>query len=159
MTVVTICSNSEAPQNKVSHSFHCFPSICHEVMEPDAMILVFSMLSFKPTFLLSSFTFIMRLFSFPFEGGHHYLHYLHHSLVSGQTTGREHSPTPQQKIGLKIYCAWPRPSEQDPVSTPVSFSHQKVSISFLSLSVRGADRMKTTVTENYQTDHMDHSLV
>ena len=32
-------------------------------MEPDAMILVFLMLSFKPTFSLSSFTFIKRLFS------------------------------------------------------------------------------------------------
>jgi len=31
----------------------------------------------------------------PFEGGHHFLHYLHHSLVSGQTTGQEHSPTHQ----------------------------------------------------------------
>ena len=39
----------------------------------------------------------------PSEGGHRYLHYLHHSLVSGQTTGREHSPSHQQKIGLKIY--------------------------------------------------------
>ena len=39
------------------------PSIYHEVMEPDAMILVFWMLSFKPTFSLSSFTFIKRLFS------------------------------------------------------------------------------------------------
>ena len=39
----------------------------------------------------------------PFEGGHHYLNYLHHSLASGQTTGREHSPAHQQKIGLKIY--------------------------------------------------------
>ena len=39
----------------------------------------------------------------PFEGGRHYLHYLHHSLASGQTTGRERSPTHQQKIGLKIY--------------------------------------------------------
>ena len=39
------------------------PSICHEVMGSDAMILVFWMLSFKPTFLLSSFTFIKRLFS------------------------------------------------------------------------------------------------
>ena len=39
----------------------------------------------------------------PFEGGPHYLHYLHHSLASGQITGREHSPTLQQKIGLKIY--------------------------------------------------------
>ena len=40
------------------------PSICHEVMWPDAMILVFWMLSFKPAFSLSSFTFFNRLFSF-----------------------------------------------------------------------------------------------
>ena len=33
-------------------------SISHEVMELDAMIFVFLMLSFKPTFSLSSFTFI-----------------------------------------------------------------------------------------------------
>ena len=39
------------------------PSICHEVMGRNAMILVFWMLSFKPTFSLSSFTFIKRLFS------------------------------------------------------------------------------------------------
>ena len=39
------------------------PSISHEVMGLDAMILVFWMLSFKPTFSLSSFTFIKRLFS------------------------------------------------------------------------------------------------
>ena len=34
------------------------PPISHEVMGPDAMIFVFWMLSFKPTFSLSSFTFI-----------------------------------------------------------------------------------------------------
>ena len=39
------------------------PSICHEVLGSNAMILVFWMLSFKPTFSLSSFTFIKRLFS------------------------------------------------------------------------------------------------
>ena len=39
------------------------PSICHEVMGLDVMILVFWMLSFKPTFSLYSFTFIKRLFS------------------------------------------------------------------------------------------------
>ena len=39
----------------------------------------------------------------PFEGGHHYLHYLHHNLVSGQKTGRGHSPAHQQKIELKVY--------------------------------------------------------
>ena len=38
-------------------------SICHEVIGPDAMILVFWMLSFKPTFSLSSFTFIKRVFN------------------------------------------------------------------------------------------------
>ena len=40
-----------------------FPSICYEVIRLDTMILVFLMLSFKPTFSLSSFTFIKRLFS------------------------------------------------------------------------------------------------
>ena len=39
------------------------PSICYEVMGPDVMILVFWMLNFKPTFSLSSLTFIKRLFS------------------------------------------------------------------------------------------------
>ena len=39
------------------------PSICHEVMGLDALILVFWMLSFKPAFSLYSFTFIKRLFS------------------------------------------------------------------------------------------------
>ena len=45
------------------------PSICHEVIGPDAMILIFWVLSFKPVyyyyyFLLSSFTFFERFFSF-----------------------------------------------------------------------------------------------
>ena len=37
------------------------PSICHEVMGPDAMILVFSMLSFKPA-LSFSFHFHQEVF-------------------------------------------------------------------------------------------------
>ena len=41
------------------------PSICHEVMGTDALSLVFWRLSFKPSFSLSSFTFIKRLFSSP----------------------------------------------------------------------------------------------
>ena len=40
-------------------------SISHEVMGPDALILDFWLLHFKPTFSLSSFTFIKRLFSSP----------------------------------------------------------------------------------------------
>ena len=46
----------EPPKIKSVTVFIVSPSICHEVMGPDAMILVFWMLSFKPTFPLSSFT-------------------------------------------------------------------------------------------------------
>ena len=53
----------EPPKIKSATVSTVSPSICHEVMGPDAMILVFWMLSFKPTFSLSSFTFIKGLFS------------------------------------------------------------------------------------------------
>ena len=63
MAAVTICSDFGAQENKVCHHFHCFPIYlpwsngtgCHD--------LSFLMLSFKPTFSLSSFTFIKRLLS------------------------------------------------------------------------------------------------
>ena len=66
MAAITICSDFGAPQNKVRHCFHCFPIYfpwsdgtgCHD--------LCFWMLIFKPTFSLSSFTFIKRLFSSSF---------------------------------------------------------------------------------------------
>ena len=53
----------EPKKNKICHSFHCFPiylpwsdgTRCHD--------LCFWMLSFKPAFSLSSFTFIKRFFS------------------------------------------------------------------------------------------------
>ena len=53
----------EPPKIKSVTVFTVSPSICHEVMGPDVMILVFWMLSFKPTFSLSFFTFIKGLFS------------------------------------------------------------------------------------------------
>ena len=61
MAAITICSDFGAQKNKVWHYFFWFP-ICHEVMGLDAMIFVFWMLSFKPTFSLS-YHFIKRLFS------------------------------------------------------------------------------------------------
>ena len=63
MAVVSICSDFGAPKIKSVTVSAVSPSIYHEVMGPDAMILVFWMLSLKPTFSLSSFTFIKRLFS------------------------------------------------------------------------------------------------
>ena len=62
MAAVTICSDFGPPKIKSDTVSTVSPSICYEVMGPDAMILVFWMLSFKPTFSLSSFTFIKRLF-------------------------------------------------------------------------------------------------
>ena len=89
----------------------------------------------------------------------HHLHYLHHSLAPGQLTGREQSPALEQKIGLKIYWAWPCPSEQDPVSFSVSLSHQEASMSLLSFSIRGQIDWKPQSQKTNHSDHMDHSLV
>ena len=95
----------------------------------------------------------------PLEGGHHYLHYLHHTLVSGQATGREQGPIHQWKVGLKIYWVWPHPAEQDPVSPTVSLFHQEASISLLPFSIRVLTERKPQSQKTNQTDHMDHSLV
>ena len=51
------------PKKKSATVSTVWPSICHEVMGPDVMILIFWILSLKPTFSLSSFIFIKRLFS------------------------------------------------------------------------------------------------
>ena len=51
----------EPPKIKFDTISTVSPSISHEVMGRDAMILVFQMLSFKPTFSLSTFTSIKRL--------------------------------------------------------------------------------------------------
>ena len=50
MAAVTICSDFGAQENS--------PSICHELLGPDAMVFIYWMLSFKPGFSLSSFIFI-----------------------------------------------------------------------------------------------------
>ena len=50
MAAVTIYSDFGAPKIK---SVTVSISICHEVKGPDAMIVVFCMLSFKPTFSFS----------------------------------------------------------------------------------------------------------
>jgi len=54
-----------------------------------------------------------------FEVDFHYLHYLHHSLVSGETTGREHS--------LTIKGNWIKDllSIAPPIRTRPSFPHSQ----------------------------------
>ena len=63
MAAITICSDFGAPKIKSDTISTVSPSIYQETMGPDAMFLVFWMLSFKPTFSLSSFTSIKKLFS------------------------------------------------------------------------------------------------
>ena len=61
MATFTVHSDSGAKENKICHSFHFSPSICHEVMGLDAMILDFWMLSFKLAFSLQMVTAAMKL--------------------------------------------------------------------------------------------------
>ena len=51
MAAVTISSDLEPPKIKSVTVSIVSPSICHEVMRLDAMILVFCMLSFKSIFI------------------------------------------------------------------------------------------------------------
>ena len=81
-----------------------------------------------------------------FEGGPHYLHYLHHSLASGN--GREGTQLhPSTESWIKDLLSMARPSEQDPVlpcqSLPSGSFHKP-----LILLHKRADKLKTTITEN-----------
>ena len=60
MAAVTMCSDFGAQENKICHWSHFFPSICHEMMGQEAMILVLLILSLTPDFS-RSFTIIKKL--------------------------------------------------------------------------------------------------
>ena len=63
MAAVTIWSDFGAQENKVCHCFHHFPIYLTWSDGTRCYELTFWMLSFKPAFSLSSFTFIKRHFS------------------------------------------------------------------------------------------------
>ena len=63
MAAISIWSDFGAYKNEVSPCLHCFPIYFPWSDGTDDMILVFWMLSFKPTFSLSSFIILKRLFS------------------------------------------------------------------------------------------------
>ena len=73
----------------------------------------------------------------PLEGGGHYLHYLHLSLGSGKTIGREDSPHLSTENWIKHLLSMVLPIRTRPSFPTVSLSQQEASISLLSLSVRG----------------------
>ena len=63
MVAITICSDLGAQKHKICHCFHCFPIYLLWSDGTGCQILVFWMMSFKPTFSLSSFIFIKKPFS------------------------------------------------------------------------------------------------
>ena len=95
----------------------------------------------------------------PFEGSWHCHHYPCHSLASGQTIRREHNPTINKKIELKVYWVWPHQSEQDPISPATSNSHQETSTKILCLSIRGHIEWKPQPQKSNQTYHMDQTCL
>ena len=74
--------------------------------------------------------------------------YPYHSLASSQTAGREHRPTHQQKIGLKIYCVWPHKSSKTQfIPQPVPPIRNLPQASYPNPS-EGRQK-KTTITADY----------
>ena len=63
MAEVSIYSYFGSQENKVCHYFHCFPNYLSWSDGTRCQDPSFWMLSFKPAFSLSSFTFIKRLFT------------------------------------------------------------------------------------------------
>ena len=63
MVTVTVYSDFRAQENKVCHCFHFFSTYLLWSDGTRWNNFVFLIVSFKPAFLLSSFTFIKRLFS------------------------------------------------------------------------------------------------
>ena len=70
MAAVTICSDLEPKKMKSVTVSIVSPTVCHEVMGPDAMIFILWMLSFKPAFSPTYLTFMKRLFSSSFAFCH-----------------------------------------------------------------------------------------
>ena len=63
MSIVNIFSDFGVQLEEICHYLHLFRFIYYEVMEPDAMNLVFFNIIFNPALSLSSFILIKRLFS------------------------------------------------------------------------------------------------
>ena len=80
-------------------------------------------------------------------------------LTSGETAGREHSPTHKQKMGLRIAWEWLHPSEQDPDAPTAIPSHQEASKSFLSLSIRGHTEWEPQLQKINQSDHWSQTAL
>ena len=125
MAAVTICSDFGAPKNNLP----LFPSICYEVIGPDAMILVFWILSFKPAVSLSSFTLIKRLFSSSLSATRWYHVYIWDDIIDISSNNLDSSLCFIQPSFHTLYSAYKLNKQDDdiqPWSTPFPIWNQSV---------------------------------
>ena len=90
-----------------------------------------------------------------FEGGHHYLHYFHHSRPQvNSREGTQLHPSTENLIKDLLSMALP-------INTRPRFPHSQSlpSGSFHKPLIRGQTEWKPQSQKTSQTDHMDHSLV
>ena len=89
-----------------------------------------------------------------FEGGGHYLHYLHHSLAPVKSRdGTQLHPSTENWI--KDLLSMAPPIRTRPSSPSVSLSHQEAFISLLSFSNRGQTDWLVFCDCGFQSDPMD----
>ena len=97
MAAVTIFSDLEPRKIKPATVSTVSPSLCHEVTGLDAMIFLFGILSFKPAFSLSSFT-------FDFPGGSDSKASVYNVGDLGSIPGLGRSPGEGNGNPLQYYC-------------------------------------------------------
>ena len=95
----------EPPKIKSDTVSTVSPSISHEVMGPDAMIFLFGILSFKPAFSLSSFT-------FDFPGGSDSKASVYNVGDLGSIPGLGRSPGEGNGNPLQYSC-WENPMDRE----------------------------------------------
>ena len=86
--------------------------------------------------------------------------FITYTIVWPQVNSREGTRLhPSIENWIDDLLSMPLPMEQDPVSPSVSVSHQEVSISLLSFSIRGQTDWKLQSQKTNQSNHLDHIFV
>ena len=126
VAAVTVCSDFGAQENKTCHCFQFFPVYLYEMMELDATILVFWMLSFKLAFSLSSFTLMKRRCSYILSPDCTRQSAQALSPPSGPAQVSQSAPPPLHQIQLQPA---PRPSRHQGTKAPKkAFWSQKATL-------------------------------
>ena len=148
-------------------------SICHEVMRPDTMILIFWMLSFKPSFFTLLFHFIQRLFSSSSLSAIRLVSSAYlgeamapHSITLAweipwteepgrmQSWGHEESDTTSLSLSLFTFMLWRRKWQPTPVFLPGESQGQRSLVGFHLWGRTESDTTDATYQQQQQQQHI-----